>query len=280
MKTLLTALAMAAALTIPACADDEIAFATPSDPVAGHAETTYADLIKQVIPDFTLNADHDWTGTLPDGVRHIEGPGSVGETPDPVKISYVDVRELDAEGRKTMWVMADLGDGGNLGTYTLLMLFDDSTMPKLLDAAEVDTDGLTGFIDVPVRISPHDEAIMVDSEHSNSSQTYQALTLLFAHGGKLTKIDGFFAFGTRSCTYHQYEQVDVTAKPSGKGFWPIRAVNTRRVGKYAETACPDEDGKLKAKTFSAVYTWNARTGRYETMSKELTRLAKADGALF
>jgi len=109
-------------------------------------------------------------GTLPDGIRHIDGPDTVGEKPEELKIGNVDVRQLEADGHKNLWVMADLNGGGMLGMYTLLMVFDDSASPKLLDAAEVDTDQLTGFLGAQLRISARDEAITVDSEHSNSSQ--------------------------------------------------------------------------------------------------------------
>ena len=218
MKTLFVAVALIGALVHPAAAEDEIAFFTPGDPVLDHPAITYADLIKQVIPDFGLNADADWVGTLPDGIRHIDGPDTVGEKPEELKIGNVDVRQLEADGHKNLWVMADLNGGGMLGMYTLLMVFDDSASPKLLDAAEVDTDQLTGFLGAQLRISARDEAITVDSEHSNSSQTYQDQSLLFVYRGKLARLAEFFAFGTRTCTYSQTEFVDVRATPGGKGF--------------------------------------------------------------
>lgn len=278
MKTLLVALALIGALVHPAAAEDEIAFFTPGDPVLDHPAVTYADLIKQVVPDFGLNANSDWVGTLPDGIRHIDGPDTVGEKPEELKIGNVDVRQLEADGHKNLWVMADLNGGGMLGMYTLLMVFDDSASPKLLDAAEVDTDQLTGFLGAQLRISARDEAITVDSEHSNSSQTYQDQSLLFVYRGKLARLAEFFAFGTRTCTYSQTEFVEVTATPNGKGFWPIRIVNTRSIARFAESdECPDaKDSDYRRTTYTAVYKWNAKTGRYETRSKELDRLFEAD----
>jgi len=73
MKTLCVALALIGAVVHPAAAEDEIAFFTPGDPVLDHPAITYADLIKQVIPDFGLNADADWVGTLPDGIGTSTG---------------------------------------------------------------------------------------------------------------------------------------------------------------------------------------------------------------
>ena len=41
-----------------------------ADPVPGHGEVTYFDLMKQVVPDLTLT-ETGATGHLPDGIEHI-----------------------------------------------------------------------------------------------------------------------------------------------------------------------------------------------------------------
>ena len=227
---LLLSAALVAIVTAPALADD-LGLITPDDAVIGHPSMVYGELLKQIIPDLESDGSH-WTGHLPDGVRMIDG-GEPGETPETVEISSLEVKQLDAGGQKTLWVMADIGEGGNLGTYTLLAVFDASA--RLLDKAEVDVDRLTGFIGEPLRISRTDDAIMVDSEHSNSDQTYQDMKLVFLHNGKLAVVDDFFAFGVRLCTYQQYEDISAAATPAGAilmsmslSQWPIR----RRAGPW------------------------------------------------
>ena len=279
MKALLVA-ALLCSVTVPVLAEDELAFVTPDDAVPAHPDRTYAELLRQLIPDFRSDGTH-WTGTLPGTIRHIDG-GEVGETPA-ISVSYLDIRVLDGGGKKNIWVMADLGDGGRLGTYTLLAVFDAETL-KLLDGAEVDSDQLTGFIDQPLRISPQDEAVLVDTEHSNSSQTYQSETLLFMKDGRLTVVDDFFAFGTRDCTSTQYEMLNVTAQPNGDRYWPITAVVTRQTANIPETddsGCQEPMWKdFRFKDFAAVYTWDGKAKRYVTTSTELDELAATDSALF
>src|SRR4051794_9218305 len=106
-----------AVLALPALGQEPL---TPLDPVSEHPEIAYVDLLRQVIPDldFDLNGP-EATGHLPPGIRHIDGPESVGETPDPVKIDYVEMHKVMANGETNIWVLADLGGGGNLGNYSL-----------------------------------------------------------------------------------------------------------------------------------------------------------------
>ena len=152
-----------------------------ADPVPGHGEVTYFDLMKQVVPDLTLS-DDGATGHLPDGIEHIDGPDGTGETPEVVTIDTISVETVKADGRDMLWVLADLGEGGNIRTYTLLAVFD-----------------ATGFVDEPFAISADNEAMMVGSEHFNSSQNYQQRTLAHIYEGKLQVIADFSLFGTRGC---------------------------------------------------------------------------------
>ena len=90
MKTL--ALAALFALASSAAFAQSIA-----DTVAGHGEVTYFDLMKQVIPDLTLS-EEGATGHLPEGIEHIDGPDSTGETPEQVEISTVSVETVTSGG--------------------------------------------------------------------------------------------------------------------------------------------------------------------------------------
>ncbi|MEO8756289.1 MAG: hypothetical protein ABI398_00860 [Devosia sp.] len=289
MKASLIALGFVAVLVLPAAAADYVLI-TPADPVIGSPTVIYLDLLRQVIPDLAQNGPA-WTGHLPPGIGHIDGPDAEGAIPDSVTIRSVDVRTVAADGKATIWVIADLGDGGNLGTYTLLAAFSDGPAPKLLDATEVDSDRLTGFSGTPLRISSRDEAVLIDSEYSNSSQTYQSQDLVFLRGGKFMLIDHFFAFGTRSCDFQQLEILSVTAAPGGPGFWPITAVLTRsqaetpkvessQEDENGDTCLEEETAHFADKDFTAVYAWDEKAGRYFTKSTELDDLATADSDLF
>ena len=71
-----------------------------------------------------------------------------------------------------LWLLAVLGEGGNIETYTLLAVFDDSPMPRLLDAKEVDVLDFTSFVGAPFAIGADSEAMLVGSGHFNSNESF------------------------------------------------------------------------------------------------------------
>ena len=276
MKILISA-AIFAALSFPAIADDQ--YLTPGSPVAGHPDLTYAQLLKQVIPDLAEDAS---SGHLPDGMRHVDDQAD-GEAPDSVSIPNLTVEHVQVDGKPTLWILADLGGGGTLGTYTLLAVFSDEAQPKLIDAAEVDEDRFTNFIGDPLRISATDEVMLVDSNHFNSEQNYSSQQLLLLRGGKLSIAASFLVFGVHSCHMHQEEALKLNSKPAGNGYWPISAVITRSLTKNkdsAEACVDDTPATAKVKTFQGTFTWNEAKGTYETTSKAFEQLQKADEGLF
>ena len=154
MKQLLLSLALIAFTSLAAAA--EPGYADITAPVPGASGVTYFKLMQQAIPGLAQDGDTA-TGHLPKGIGHLAGDDAVGETPETVTIRSVQAVPVRAEGRSMLWLLADLGAGGNLGTYTLLAVFDDASTPKLLDAVEVDTDQLTSFVGAPVPISTEDD---------------------------------------------------------------------------------------------------------------------------
>lgn len=276
MKSLLFTLVVCGFLAVPALADDT--YTTPLDPIPGHPDLTYGDLLKQVIPDL---AEDGASGHLPDGIRHVDSDAE-GEAPTSVNIPYLNVERVEVGGKPTLWLLSDLGDGGTLGTYTLLSVFTDDTQPKLVDAAEVDADRFTNFNGTPLRISKTDEAMLVDSNHFNSEQNYSSQDLVFIRDGKLTVGASFLVFGVHTCHLFQEETLALSSGSGGKGYWPFKAVITRVQGRNKDDAedCLAEDAPTKTKAFSATYSWNAATGGYRTTSKALDQLAEADRNLF
>lgn len=272
MKALLLAAALSA-LSFSAHAQ------TVTDGVPGHDGVSYFDLLQQVIPDLSLEAGGA-TGHLPAEIPHLEGADMAGELPDPATATSLETVTVKSGGKQTLWIIVDLGEGGNLGTYTLLSVFDDAPTPKLLAAVEIDTDQLTGFVGSPIAISDDDEAMMVGSEHFNSNQSYQSRMLAFLHDGKLKLIDSFFAFGVRSCDEVQTEDLTVAAKPSDTEFWPIAATITRHKALAGQDCEDPEPEDFRHRDFTATYVWNPVEQRYDIALDELSELAEQDSALF
>ena len=165
------------ALGAPAGAEVEVGVRVP-----GSADLTYADLLKQVVPDLAL-ADGEATGTQVQPLRHIaEGFG--GDPPANVAIRTVHTLALEAEGRRRLLVLAHLGASEDRVEETVVLaLFDQEPSPKLLDAVDVGMDRFTSLGQPPLlRIGPKDEAIVTTSSHHNSHQSYRTTALLAVQG--------------------------------------------------------------------------------------------------
>jgi hypothetical protein len=249
------------------------------DKVPGHGDVTYYDLMKQVVPDLAVGED-GVTGHLIDGVEHIDGADSTGETPELVEISDVQAQTVKSGGENLLWVLADLGNGGNLGTYTLLAVFDASATPKLLDAKEVDVLDFTGFVDGPFAISADGEAMMVGSEHFNSSQSHQQRILAHMYEGKLQKIATFSLFGTRGCEEWTTEELTVSSEDDYQDFWGIDATILRQRA-LAGQECEDPlESDWRHREFIAQYIWDSSEKHYVVARNDFEDLAKMDEILY
>jgi hypothetical protein len=263
---------------LPAMAEE----LTPADAVQGHDGVTYADLLKQVIPDL-VEGNSGWTGHIPDDIGLIGGEGDSGELPDPTSITSMTAETVMSGGKPTLWVMADAGGGGMLGTYTLLAVFDDSASPKLIDAKEVDYDQFTYFLGDPLKISAQDEAIIADTSHSNSEQSYEERMLITLSAGRLIRVADFLLLEVHSCHLYQGEELALAPRSRGKGYWPIDATIKRSLARNAEDGdCldPDNPAGLKTDDYRAAFKWDAAGGEYVTTSKALDRLREDDSNLF
>src|SRR4051812_30000330 len=82
VAVLALAIALLGLAALPAPAD-ELSYISPAEIARGQGTTTYADLLKEVIPDLHEDGTF-WTGHMPDGIGHIDGSGDTGELPDPM----------------------------------------------------------------------------------------------------------------------------------------------------------------------------------------------------
>ena len=253
-----------------------------TDAVRGHPGVTYLDLLKQIVPDLSPS-DAGATGHAARPFRNIAGTQFEGDPPDPLEVSTVEPLVIEADGKQRLLVLADFGaTPDRVADETVLGLFDDSAMPKLLDYAEVALDRYTGFRSPPtVRIGTHSQAIAVWSSHSNSSQSYEPSVLLFVHKDKLSFIDSFFGFGETECNFRQDEALSFREMPaSGTPYWSFTATMKRTIGRSKGDDCPDpRPAEIVTKTFSATYSWAPKLQKFTTRSHQLRDLAKADNAL-
>jgi hypothetical protein len=246
--------------------------------VPGYADLTYFDLLKQVIADLTM-ADGEATGTKVRPFRHIvEGFGA--DAPESVGIRMIDFRTMEAEGRKHLLVLADLGASELRAEKTvILILFDAGPKPTLLDVVDVGMDRLTSLGEPPLlRIGPKDQAVVTTSSHGNSNQSYRSTALIAVQQGQFRLIDTFSTFGDRYCkgddeSINSQSLSFATQSSEGGRYRTIRAtVLDRKTVKKG--ACGGKEGRLRssARRWSTSYRWSEAKQTFTRSSDALKRL--------
>jgi hypothetical protein len=252
-------------------------FISPDTPVRGHPDLTYADLVRSAVPDLATNtADGTLQGHLAKTFRHVAGHDYEGDQPDPVTLNLVEDQRIVVGGRRRIAILAELGpDPDRAYDTALLMLFDDSPRPKLLDAVDVGVDKDTSLSEHPIlKLGPGDDALVTYSEHFNSNQTYANWLIVMARGDRLTLVDQFFALQEGFCGWRSEQDPTFSTRPDkGRPYWRID-VAVRDVITHEKEDCGDEkQPKAHVRVWRDAYRWNAAVGRYES-SGALKRLDK------
>ena len=246
--------------------------------VPSSADLTYADLLKQVVPDLAL-ADGEATGTQVQPLRHIaEGFG--GDPPANVAIRTVHTLALEAEGRRRLLILAHLGASEDRVEETVVLaLFDQEPSPKLLDAVDVGMDRFTSLGQPPLlRIGPKDQAIVTTSSHHNSHQSYRTTALLAVQGGRFKLIDTFSTLGDRVCKgrdeVRNSQTLSFAAEPSKGGrYHAIRAtVIEGETVKAGACGGREGNGRTSSRRWSASYRWSEAEQAFVRSSDALKNL--------
>lgn len=256
----------------------------PSDPVAGHAELTYFDLMRMVITDL----DPETAADEPKAhqivkYRHIEG-GSAKTVPEgPVAIQYLEPLDIRSDGMARLVLMADLGPSDEaVAEFVLLALFDIRGTPRLLDVAEVGTDRLTGFADKPLLRLGHDtDLIRIDSDHFNSDEDFVNTELIFVRNDRFHLVDALYTYNAKSCAYQLTEWPTVATFPDrNRRYGRIVLTVPEKVALQPDADCGEEKAPHPfVRVFRATYRWSARRRTFVTTSSTLELLAKENGKL-
>ncbi|MFK8252635.1 hypothetical protein [Ancylobacter terrae] len=244
--------------------------------VPGSPGTTALDLLRQILPDLVLEAGKA-SGTLPEHLRSLTRPEPGERASQSVAVSAVQALHFDAEGHEMLAILADLGSDED-EARTLLAVFEPRPAPRLVDAAALEMDRFTGFSE-PARldIGRRDQALVIRSEHFNSSQSYVTTALVFLRKGHLEMVDTFFTFGTRYCGWEEAQTLGFGTRPAAPGS-PYRSIVARVTDRRTSTE-PACEGERRPKPFRRVvetsYRWDARLARFRPRSDALKGLEAA-----
>lgn len=229
--------------------------------VPGHPDKTWHDLVKVIVPDLNDSGE----GTEAIELPYVEELGDSDADPvpaGPIRISTVEGKTIQAQGRTLTVMRADLGQADGWATHVVaLAVFDEDL--KFLDAINIGQDQMTGIAGEPIRISAKDEALLTYSEHFNSNQTYGSYALVMVKEGKWQTIDVVSTLSDRWCAHERTQTLDVSAPDAGAGYWPI-TIRVLDAQTYDEAMdCGDQVREAEfTNAFETTYSWSASMGLY------------------
>lgn len=240
-------------------------------PVAG-TDKTYLDLALAFVPDLAADG-MSWKGSTLDA--DIAGRFDLDEDwPDGLAISGVETVAFERAGRKELAVLFDFGLFSDVPEApAILALYVLEKEPRLIGSFNVGLDRETGFAEPPILdLGGGTNVLITRSSHGNSNQSYLITSLMLATENGLEPIDTVLTFSERLCGLSRTQEpaisVDVSdARPALRVAVAIRE-------EKVEESCDAEPTPGTARTVTATYRLNDKTGRYEPDSDALDALAR------
>jgi hypothetical protein len=254
-----------------------------SSPVVKGSKTTCLQLMRKLFPDLSEEQIQDGAGTLHRAVtiRRIEGKGKKTVLQGDVKIQGFEVRPIRSEGRELVLFSVDVSaesanEGMNYeGEASLLAVFSLTPSLRLLDEMDTKTDRFSGFWgERPlIHLDSHNDAFIIYSSHSNSSESYDIINALFVDKGRFKVIADLFILNSQGCG------VTFTETPY---FRPIQAAGQKypnvlvkvEVKKEADGEECERRTRGYTRYYQAIYRWNAMKSQYEGDPRQLDRFDK------
>ena len=253
------------------------------DAVGGGTKTTYLELLRKIFPDVEISA----AGGLDDAaaiahktipLNHLMGDykGKIYE--GEMKIESIErlPSQAQSQGQLLLLVHVFGPDLFNWGKISVLALFQLEPTPRLLDAGDVQADQSTSFWDEKphLRISTQEDAVIVASDHHNSSQSYLSLSLIATGGNKLRMIfDLPPLLNGNDCgnTFSQTPSVNVLREARGAHFNLL--VKVKMVKEPDAESCQKRT-RGYTRYYQSLLVWNPVKRQYESRDRGLAQLSR------
>jgi hypothetical protein len=265
-----------------------LAVATPAvadgggDPVPGHEDLTYFDLVRLVVVDLRPGLEGGFSGRRMVRTRHIDGRDAFAPPMQPIVLG--DIQSLPVPGAPNeLIVMANLGPSdGNVADAEVLALFSLSGPPRLLDVVEVGGDRQVDLRqERPAALGRSAPLILVDSWHDNSNESYDATDMLFVDRHRFRKIGTVLSFGDQACSYKRTQTSAFATLPAPSGYRTVQVTVREQVTLTgADCDARERPPRAEVRTFRGRYVWDPALRRYVAHAEALERLAEEDRARF
>lgn len=248
-----------------------VSFPELSDRLPGKMGTTYADLVRLVVPSAVGSGTQ--VDDQPRRVRHLGGGDDIAlGSGDFRGVAAIPVR---SGGMDRVALLLDLGEPEYAVGSAVLALFDVSGEPTLLDAVDVAFDRNTFFASparLPVGVA--DDLLVTLSTHHNTGQTYAIAAPILVLNDRFELIDTIFMLSERNCTYERTQSFSVRQGP-GEPFADIVATIADRVVEASYVGCGDATFPIsEPRMINVTYRWDRAARKYVADSDAFVTLER------
>lgn len=238
------------------------------------AETTYLGLAQRFVGDLHRDGNH-YSGKDYRPVRHAAGPKNDKSDLDPAAIATVKRIDFADGGRKKMVLLFDFAERAETTQgLGVLALYDLSGGVRFLDAVDVGLDRSTFFRAPPVlTLSRGEPVLLVDSTHSNASESYRFTSLVLARKEQLIPVTTYFTLDTQSCAGRVDQNSSFRAvKGKAKGAPDAIEITVQVKARASGRDCSGEKLPMASRKLVVRYAWDTKSGQYQPSSDALQRL--------
>jgi hypothetical protein len=273
---------LAALLLAGAVRAENAVTADPGEMVPGTHGVTYLDLLRQIVPDIAA-IDNGYEGHRTIELRHIGGDEMASDAPDPIDVSAISVLPVQSDGKDRLLLLVDLGySDTSVASFSVLALLTTGDGPKLLDAADVGYDRLTGFNEpAALSLGEGKTLIITQSSHFNSNQNYEATPMILLRNDRLQLVDVVWTFDDHSCSYERHEVPHFrSGDRDARAYFDVVATVTETTTLSNEDCGDEQPPQPGTRTFTVTYRWDDAVSKFLPDSDAFDRLAKENEERF
>ncbi|NGO62161.1 hypothetical protein G6N76_00630 [Rhizobium daejeonense] len=239
------------------------------DPVPGASSATFFDLARAFVTDLQPDG-MGWIGHTLDA-KLSKRLDLETDWPEGLAIDGVETMALGSGENQRLAVLFDFGPLSEEPLApAILALYTTAGEPQLLDAVDVGLDRETGLVEPGVLdLGDGAQAIISESSHWNSNQTYRTTSILLADANHLQSVDDILTLSERYCGLNRLQEPVISVEPEKTGGRAAIRVEVTLRDEKVEESCDTQEKPSEARTVSVVYHWNGATKTYEPDSQDI-----------
>ncbi|MBX3577304.1 MAG: hypothetical protein KF723_08840 [Rhizobiaceae bacterium] len=248
-----------------------------ADPVPGHPDHTYEDIVRLVTPD-VVKGEYRHAGTLPDNIRAFSPLVPTALTPGRGEFDPPEAVAFRAGGKDRVLLLMNFALRTQYDeTFAALSLIGFDAGPARLDIVNVSTGMDVFFLDPKVLdIGEGESAVLVQSQMQSGQTIYNNYALILPRNDVVERIAELWTANEMGCAGMHFFQPSFAAVSGTGRFGDIKVTMVEeQEGGASQEDCGDEPLPEPFRRETTVtYRWDESLSQYRPDSSAFDSLAR------